>query len=1227
MDHSSITRNNPFNEDEDVGISSHMVDVSQMKEWVSSKLKALEDQNHHLKEENRKFNQELTRLKEIYVKKSLTPEVRRKTSRRELYANAHKYENLYDNVSSESSSTDDNDDDDNETFFVTKPRFHKNPRTPNRTCNREPPKSNNNKQPRIDGSSITLLSGNSRQICSNRAGSLDRKLSRMKRLNFNEMKKQSRLNINRHKYNNNKKWNDDQDEQKGGPLNYGIEQSDPTMAIKPPTPPLHRCPSWESRIYEIANNGIKSVISTPIQPVKRFEPSMTSQLSHNAESDTMIPIWNEKSLPIFQQINGRVTKVRLNSFDESMSSEFEGFALAKASSTTSSGNESDFQHQQWYPMDGNISDSSQDYVLPPDAKAAISMKSLRISDEQKNVNSLENRFEKSGYLLKLSGRFRTWKRRWFVVKQGVMMYYKSHEDYSIKLKPKTEIILDPSCKLVRSKQCRFQLSYKDGKKSIQLSADCLESFNDWIRVINHSLTYHNIMKLQENQVPIIENNLVKVRFGHSLKCLASLYGQYLVYFTQSDCQKIPLGFTDLKNSKVQQMDSLDNIDDTVFIYEDTKRLIHNSISIHAKDNSEPIYLLFFSKQDFNLWLHHLTTAASDDPNLKTGFEQFLTLLSSVEFNIGNDDEFYRNPIWNNPSITFTTEPISEPLTSLSTIELKTEAVKLFKSIQLFTSVPIDNSAIDYHVSVVQNSLKICFEHVDLQSELYFQLIKQSTPCKELAHLNTNAIHTFLCSPQSIFNQCETTSGANNEPSSSEKSSPSSSSEQQIPTTGLNASKYSTMFLQCFQFLSVMVSIFEPKNQVLWLLKHHLNRTKDQKTELGKYAFYCERALQRQFANGPRRQPPSRMEVLSILQRNPYKHSMPHSIPVHFSNGSYLVVGFDGSSTVSEFVQMINSESGIRENQYSGFALFSDDPLDDQVEHLLNPSCKLADIISHWESNLRKYHLGKFESTKAIKLTYKHRLCLKRYFKNETDKERILWVYDINASIVSCKFPIMFDLAIELMALLMQIENGDIKHRDSSNLDSIYDRSLNCFLPVKFRKVSNLKELILTRWTELCGRSTLDCVRIYLNCTRRTTDLCGSAIFPAKVSNSFKYDDMTSLQLCKIFSPYSTVWIAVCEDLIELLEVDSFRSILRIPHRSIINFGGYRSHFMLMVNGNMLEKVVPEMGKTIPFTEIKSYHGQRLLFQMPKKSIVDITMLLADYINLISNSNIEQKIMN
>ena len=31
-----------------------------------------------------------------------------------------------------------------------------------------------------------------------------------------------------------------------------------------------------------------------------------------------------------------------------------------------------------------------------------------------------------------------------------------------------------------------------------------------------------------------------------------------------------------------------------------------------------------------------------------------------------------------------------------------------------------------------------------------------------------------------------------------------------------------------------------------------------------------------------------MEVLSILLKNPYHHSLPHAIPVHFLNGTYQV---------------------------------------------------------------------------------------------------------------------------------------------------------------------------------------------------------------------------------------------------------------------------------------------------------------------------------------------------
>lgn len=64
-----------------------------------------------------------------------------------------------------------------------------------------------------------------------------------------------------------------------------------------------------------------------------------------------------------------------------------------------------------------------------------------------------------------------------------------------------------------------------------------------------------------------------------------------------------------------------------------------------------------------------------------------------------------------------------------------------------------------------------------------------------------------------------------------------------------------------------------------------------RTECGKYAAYCERALERTIQNGGREDKPSRMEVLSLLLKNPYHHSLPHAIPVHMLNNTYQVKKF------------------------------------------------------------------------------------------------------------------------------------------------------------------------------------------------------------------------------------------------------------------------------------------------------------------------------------------------
>lgn len=78
-------------------------------------------------------------------------------------------------------------------------------------------------------------------------------------------------------------------------------------------------------------------------------------------------------------------------------------------------------------------------------------------------------------------------------------------------------------------------------------------------------------------------------------------------------------------------------------------------------------------------------------------------------------------------------------------------------------------------------------------------------------------------------------------------------------------------------------------------------------------------------------------------------SDPSVIPCDSSSGGLLVqgssphpqvVGFDGSSTVDEFLQRLNQETGMRKPSQSGFALFTDDPSGRDLEHCLQGRVKV-----------------------------------------------------------------------------------------------------------------------------------------------------------------------------------------------------------------------------------------------------------------------------------------------
>lgn len=59
-----------------------------------------------------------------------------------------------------------------------------------------------------------------------------------------------------------------------------------------------------------------------------------------------------------------------------------------------------------------------------------------------------------------------------------------------------------------------------------------------------------------------------------------------------------------------------------------------------------------------------------------------------------------------------------------------------------------------------------------------------------------------------------------------------------------------------------------------------------------------------------------------------------------------VVGFDGSTTVEEFLHTLNQRIGVRKPHLSGFALFTDDPYGKDLEHCLQSSAKVRAPLSY-----------------------------------------------------------------------------------------------------------------------------------------------------------------------------------------------------------------------------------------------------------------------------------------
>ncbi|XP_016986439.1 uncharacterized protein CG43867 isoform X3 [Drosophila rhopaloa] len=810
---------------------------------------------------------------------------------------------------------------------------------------------------------------------------------------------------------------------------------------------------------------------------------------------------------------------------------------------------------------------SDDYALPPDAVSestcmdasmpSLLMRQSYVDSPSKKIESLE----KMGHLAKLGGKLKTWRKRWFVLKNGSLNYWKSQHD--VQRKPQGQIQLDEACRINRAEGAStFEID--TGKKVYYLTADSHATMDDWIRVLQN-VQRRNATKLllsRDDQKPTVQGWVTKVKNGHPKKCWCVLLGKMFLYF-KAPAETNPLGQINMRDARVEEVEHVSDSDseEREDAAQDQARL---TVAIYPAHQG-PTYLILSGKPERDNWLYHLTVVSGGGPSAGTQYEQLVQKLMETD----GDPNCV---LWRHPILLHTKDTITAPLSSMHTETMQPEAIKLFKSIQLFMSVAVNQPGIDYHVVLAQNALQHALDMPELQTEMICILIKQTS-----RHMGQKL---------SVGVQVNKKLGKQTR----------APAAPPIIDCKSNPPAYS--FVQGWQLLALAVSLFVPRSsRLLWYLKLHLSRNADTKTETGKYAAYCERALERTLKNGGRETKPSRMEVLSILLKNPYHHSLPHAIPVHMMNTTYQVVSFDGSTTIEEFQATLAHELGTRDAT-NGFCLFSDDPIEKDLEHYLEPLAKLCDVISKWETALREKGSGKFENSRVIQLSYKNRLYWKHTIKCETDKERLLLCYQTNSQIVQGRFPLSRELALELASLMSQIDMGDYSLEKSRDV-GVGLKGLDKFYPYRYRdalgaeQLKDVQELLVSKWMLLKGRSTLDCVRIYLTCCRKWPYF-GACLFQAKPRQS--PDSNTAAGTTPV------AWLAVAEDALNVLELSTMAPVARYPYSSVMTFGGCQDDFMLVVShddGGGCE--------------------QKLLFAMSKPKILEITLLIADYMNALGHT--------
>lgn len=156
---------------------------------------------------------------------------------------------------------------------------------------------------------------------------------------------------------------------------------------------------------------------------------------------------------------------------------------------------------------------------------SLLMRSSYVDSPNKKIDTLE----KSGHLHRLGGKLKTWRKRYFLLKNGNLLYWKSQHD--INRKPQGQIFLDDNCRITRADGAStFEID--TGKKVFYLAAESNAAVDDWVKTLQN-VQRRNAAKLllsRDDQKPTVQGWVTKVKNGHGKKCWCILIGKMFMYF-------------------------------------------------------------------------------------------------------------------------------------------------------------------------------------------------------------------------------------------------------------------------------------------------------------------------------------------------------------------------------------------------------------------------------------------------------------------------------------------------------------------------------------------------------------------------------------------------------------------------------------------------------------------------------------------------------------------------